>query len=99
MVPNNYSTLSTLDNAKHGKQRRILNQGLSDSYIRSVDAGLSHLASLFAARMGESQDRFEPGPVVDNDEWTAPKNMAEWGKLSGTQVVSRVFGLLVLTGA
>ncbi|KAL3435218.1 cytochrome P450 [Aspergillus tetrazonus] len=85
LVPDVYPTLATLDNARHSQLRRILNQGLSETHIRSMDAELRRIASLFAERLGEAEDRFEsgatsPGPTEnhDSDGWSAAKNMAEW---------------------
>ncbi|KAL4813665.1 cytochrome P450 [Aspergillus spinulosporus] len=82
LVPDVYPTLATLDNARHGQLRRLLNQG---TQIRSMDAELRRIASLFAELLGEAEDRFESkatGPVPtekhDSDGWSAAKNMAEW---------------------
>ncbi|KAL4734798.1 cytochrome P450 [Aspergillus similis] len=85
LVPGVHPTLATLDNARHGQLRRILNQGLSETQIRSMDAELRRIASLFAERLGEAKDRFESratSPAItdnhDSDGWSAAKNMAEW---------------------
>jgi cytochrome P450 len=72
--------LGTLDNKEHGKLRRILNQGLSDAHIRTMDSEVSRLAALFASCVGETRDRFDPKLVPGEDGWSAPKNMAEWSK-------------------
>lgn len=81
-MPGVHPTLGTLDNAEHGKLRRILNQGLSDSHIRIMDKELSDLAELFGSSVGETQDRFDDKLVAGGDGWSAPKNMAEWSKSS-----------------
>ncbi|KAL4999608.1 cytochrome P450 [Aspergillus recurvatus] len=83
LVPGVNPTLGTIDSARHGQLRRILNQGLSETQIRSMDVELRRVASLFAERLGEAEDRFEsrtarPVTTGDDDGWSAAKNMAEW---------------------
>ncbi|KAI8628148.1 putative cytochrome P450 [Xylariaceae sp. FL1651] len=93
LVPGVHPTLGTLDNKEHGKLRRILNQGLSDAHIRTMDSEVSRLANLFASSVGETRDRFDSELVPSNDGWSAPKNMAEWSDFFTFDVMSQlVFG-------
>lgn len=83
LVPGVHPTLGTINNKEHGKLRRILNQGLSDSCIRTMDSELKSLAVLFAECLGEAEDRFQSsGSVRAGDGWSSPKNMAEWCRFS-----------------
>jgi cytochrome P450 len=68
-----------IDNQGHARLRRLVGQGLPNSHIRAYDSELRQTALLFATRMGEKLDRFEPhGSHVDQLGWTAPKNVASW---------------------
>ncbi|KAL0935888.1 benzoate 4-monooxygenase cytochrome p450 [Colletotrichum truncatum] len=87
------ATQSVVDKTKHGKLRRILNQGLSDSYIRTIDSELTELASLFALSLGANKDRFVSTSESTNDGWTCAKNMAHWCDYFTFDVMSQlVFG-------
>ncbi|KAI0873978.1 putative cytochrome P450 [Hypoxylon argillaceum] len=93
LVPGVHPTLGTLDNKEHGKLRRILNQGLSDSHIRSMNTEISRLAALFASSVGETRERFDSSLAPGDDGWSAPKNMAEWSDFFTFDVMSQlVFG-------
>ncbi|KAF4976729.1 hypothetical protein FZEAL_6644 [Fusarium zealandicum] len=83
-----------IDNQGHAKLRRLVSQGLSDSHVRAYDSELRQSALLFTTRLGEKQDRFEPNQFeVDNDGWSAPKNMASWSNFFTFDVMSHlVFG-------
>jgi hypothetical protein len=74
------ATQSVVDKQVHGKLRRILNQGLSDSFIRTLDDELRALAKLLCTRLGEKQDDFSPSWNSDEEGWSCPKNMAHWCK-------------------
>lgn len=76
------ATQSVVDKTKHGKLRRILNQGLSDSYIRTFDKELTDIARLFSSSLGSSKDRFVPETDATTDGWTCAKNMAHWCELT-----------------
>ncbi|KAF4855998.1 Cytochrome P450 monooxygenase apf7 [Colletotrichum siamense] len=87
------ATQSVVDKTKHGKLRRILNQGLSDSYIRTFDKELTDLARLFSSSLGSSKDRFVPETDGTTDGWTCAKNMAHWCDYFTFDVTSQlVFG-------
>ncbi|KAJ3961101.1 Cytochrome P450 monooxygenase apf7 [Colletotrichum tropicale] len=87
------ATQSVVDKTKHGKLRRILNQGLSDSYIRTFDKELTDLARLFSSSLGSSKDRFVPETDATTDGWTCAKNMAHWCDYFTFDVTSQlVFG-------
>ncbi|KAK2051614.1 putative cytochrome P450 [Colletotrichum caudatum] len=87
------ATQSVVDKTKHGKLRRILNQGLSDSHIRSIDKELNKLACLFASSLGSSKDRFVPHAYAASGGWTCAKNMAHWCDYFTFDVMSQlVFG-------
>ncbi|EFY94096.2 Cytochrome P450 CYP548G4 [Metarhizium robertsii ARSEF 23] len=98
LVPTVHPTLGTMDNTAHGKLRRIMNQGLSDSHIRTMTPELQAIVSTFAGGIGEMEDRFHTsGPVTansDDDEgWSSPKNMAHWCDFFTFDVMSQlVFG-------
>ncbi|KAL2814050.1 cytochrome P450 [Aspergillus granulosus] len=94
-IPGIHSSISTLDNARHKMLRRLLNQGLSDTSIRSMDAEMRSIASFFATAVGEKEDCFDLSqqPVNDGDEWSVAKNMARWCDFFTFDVMSRlVFG-------
>ncbi|KAF6836431.1 benzoate 4-monooxygenase cytochrome p450 [Colletotrichum plurivorum] len=87
------ATQSVVDKTKHGKLRRILNQGLSDAYIRNIDSELTDLSRLFATSLGASKDRFAPDADAAGDGWTCAKNMAHWCDYFTFDVMSQlVFG-------
>ncbi|POR32440.1 Putative benzoate 4-monooxygenase cytochrome p450 [Tolypocladium paradoxum] len=94
LVPGVHPTLGTIDNQKHAKLRRILNQGLSDSHIRALDSELNDIAAIFAKGLGETQDRFQISGGIDTaDGWSSPKNMAHWCDFFTFDVMSQlVFG-------
>ncbi|KAF9873689.1 hypothetical protein CkaCkLH20_08799 [Colletotrichum karsti] len=88
------ATQSVVDKTKHGKLRRILNQGLSDSYIRNIDSELTGLARLFTSSLGSSKDQFDPNADAPGDGWTCAKNMAHWCDYFTFDVMSQlVFGM------
>ena len=73
--------MTTIDNQKHGKLRRILNQGLSDAHIRTMDPELRRVTATFVHTVTEAQDRFHPmseSVSGEGDGWSAAKNMAQW---------------------
>ncbi|KAM5362864.1 hypothetical protein ACJZ2D_012313 [Fusarium nematophilum] len=81
LVPGVHPTFSMIDNQGHAKLRRLVSQGLSNSHVRAYDQELRESALLFATRLGEKLDRFEPDhdqPDVTEDGWTASKNVASW---------------------
>lgn len=82
LVPGVHPTLGTLDDKAHGKLRRLLNLGLSNTQLRSIDDEISGLARLFASRLGEKNDRFNSKLEPTRDGWSAAKNMAEWSERS-----------------
>ncbi|TEA13259.1 Cytochrome P450 monooxygenase apf7 [Colletotrichum sidae] len=84
------ATQSVVDKAKHGKLRRILNQGLSDSYIRNMDSELTRLASLFASTLGASRDHFHPSTEGAQDGWSCPKNMGHYCDYYTFDVISHL---------
>ena len=102
-----HPTLSKVDNAEHGKLRRILNQGLSDAHIRTMSPEISSIATVFANTLGEKKDRFdtchaalaaaprsELAALSKEDGWSEPKNMAEWCDFFTFDVMSQlVFGV------
>ncbi|KID97053.1 benzoate 4-monooxygenase cytochrome P450, partial [Metarhizium majus ARSEF 297] len=58
-----------------------------------MDDEMSGLAKLFASRVGEKRDRFNPRVEASDDGWSAPKNMAEWSDFFTFDVMSQlVFG-------
>ncbi|KAL3455771.1 cytochrome P450 [Aspergillus heterothallicus] len=79
-VPGVHASLCTLDNERHRMLRRLMNQGLSDTNIRSMDTKLRSVASTFATAIGEKEDRFDRARTRagDDDEWSVAKNMAHW---------------------
>ncbi|KAL2811856.1 cytochrome P450 [Aspergillus granulosus] len=93
-VPNVHASLCTLDNTRHKMLRRLLNQGLSDINIRSMDEKMVNVASLFASALGEKEDRFDASRQhVGDDEWSVAKNMAHWCDFFTFDVMSElVFG-------
>ncbi|RDW76333.1 cytochrome P450 [Aspergillus mulundensis] len=94
MVKGAQSTISTIDNDRHGKIRRVLNQGLSDGHIRAMDAEMTAVAALFAERLGEATDRFDgTRSAPASDGWSCAKNMAEWCDFFTFDIMSQlVFG-------
>lgn len=81
LIPGVHPTLGTIDNKKHGRLRRIINQGLSDSHIRTMDSQLKSLAMVFAEGLGEERDRFETTASTHiGDGWSSPKDVAKWCK-------------------
>ncbi|PVH95123.1 putative cytochrome P450 [Periconia macrospinosa] len=82
------ATQSVVNQQVHAKLRRILSQGLSDSYLRSFATEIQAVAAILCERLGETQDGY-----VGDDEWTSPKNMAHWCDYFTFDVMSRlVFG-------
>ncbi|EWZ77890.1 hypothetical protein FOXG_16410 [Fusarium oxysporum f. sp. lycopersici 4287] len=94
LVPGVHSSFSTIDNQAHAKLKSLISQGLSNSHIRAYDPELRQSALLFATRLGEKIDRFEPDQSdVGEDGWTAPKNLASWSNYFTFDVMSHlVFG-------
>ncbi|CEJ61933.1 hypothetical protein PMG11_10449 [Penicillium brasilianum] len=95
LLPGVHASISTIDNGRHKLFRRLLNQGLSDTNIRLMDAKLRKVAVLFARALGEEQDRHDNTlrhlPLVDG--WSIPKNMAHWCDYFTFDVMSElVFG-------
>lgn len=89
LVPGVHPTFSMIDNQGHAKLRRLVGQGLSDSHVRAYDQELRQSALLFATRLGERLDRFEPGRLDDiADGWTAPKDLASWANYFSFDVMS-----------
>ncbi|KAM0200564.1 hypothetical protein ACHAQI_011578 [Fusarium lateritium] len=89
LVSGVHPTFSMIDNQGHAKLRRLVGQGLSDSHVRAYDQELRQSALLFATRLGEKLDRFEPGRVDDiADGWTAPKNLSSWANYFSFDVMS-----------
>ncbi|EOA91200.1 uncharacterized protein SETTUDRAFT_177837 [Exserohilum turcica Et28A] len=94
LVPGVHPTLGTMDDREHGKLRRLLNQGLSDSHFRAFDSEMCRLALLFASSLGKRQDTFDPTLEAGEDQWSAPKNLAEWSDFFTFDVMSQlVFGM------
>ncbi|GJC89903.1 cytochrome P450 monooxygenase apf7 [Colletotrichum liriopes] len=84
---------SVVDKKQHGKLRRILNQGLSDTYIRSRDSEFSALARVFSSMLGEPVDRFSNHGTDPIDGWTSSKNLAHWCDYFTFDITSQlVFG-------
>ncbi|EDU46177.1 benzoate 4-monooxygenase cytochrome P450 [Pyrenophora tritici-repentis Pt-1C-BFP] len=93
LVPGVHPTLGTMDDKEHGKLRRLLNQGLSDSHFRTIDSEISRLALLFASNLGKTQDTFDSSLKPGEGQWSAPKNLAEWSDFFTFDVMSQlVFG-------
>ncbi|EWZ28664.1 cytochrome P450 [Fusarium oxysporum Fo47] len=94
LVPGVHSSISTVDNQVHAKLKRLISQGLSNSHIRAYDPELRQSALLFATRLGEIMDHFEPDQSdVGEDGWTVPKNLASWSNYFTFDVMSHlVFG-------
>lgn len=93
MVPGHYSVISTLDPVKHGKIRRVLNQGLSDAHLRKLDPAMKAVAVEFARGVGAAQNRFEPELTPSADGWSSPKNMALWCDYFTFDIMSQlIFG-------
>ncbi|KAF5964810.1 cytochrome P450 monooxygenase [Fusarium coicis] len=80
-----------IDNQGHAKLRRLVGQGLSNAHIRMYDEELRDSALLFASRLGEEVDRFEPNqPPGNHDGWTSPKNVASWSNYFTFDVMSHL---------
>lgn len=80
-----------IDNQGHARLRRLVGQGLSNSHIRAYDSELRQSALLFATRLGEKLDRFEPhGSHGDHRGWTAPKNVASWSNYFTFDIMSHL---------
>ncbi|KAL3587457.1 Cytochrome P450 monooxygenase fpaps7 [Fusarium poae] len=91
LVPGVHPTFSMIDNQGHARLRRLVGQGLSNSHIRAYDSELRQSALLFATRLGEKLDRFEPhGSHVDHQGWTAPKNVASWSNYFTFDIMSHL---------
>ncbi|CAI6312040.1 unnamed protein product [Periconia digitata] len=93
LVPGVHPTLTTMDDKEHGRLRRLHNQGLSDAHIRTIDSELSRLALLFASNLGKTEDIFDSSLEAGENQWSAPKNLAEWSDFFTFDVMSQlVFG-------
>ncbi|KAH7173134.1 cytochrome P450 [Fusarium flagelliforme] len=91
LVPGVHPTFSMIDNHAHARLRRLVGQGLSNSHIRAYDSELRQSALLFATRLGEKLDRFEPHEFhVDQRGWTAPKNVASWSNYLTFDIMSHL---------
>jgi hypothetical protein len=72
-VPN---TFTLIDKKEHSWRRRILTQGFSDAAMRMFESDImSYIQKLCRVMITEDLDS-------TGQEWTSPKNMADWSKPS-----------------
>lgn len=67
--PTQYNTHNCIDKDMHGRKRRIVAQGFSEPVMAASEPYiLDHVRSLCSALV----------EGVENDEWSEPRDMADW---------------------
>ncbi|KAH8807260.1 cytochrome protein [Xylogone sp. PMI_703] len=75
-TPAAVSTISAVDKVVHGKKRRIISQGLSESAIKGFEPAITTRIRKFCSLMAPENDhQFEGAPGSAGD-WSTPRNMA-----------------------
>lgn len=78
MVHRAPNTLTVIDKKKHGKKRRVISQGFSDSALKNHEVvileQIQHLCTQLKAGEG--------GKPVPADTWSTPKNMGRMSMCS-----------------
>ncbi|OCL09020.1 cytochrome P450 [Glonium stellatum] len=85
MVHQALNTLTVRDKKDHGRRRRVISQGLSDSTLRNFEPAMLEIINRFCDRLLETVEE-ENGKMNSNlgnivstgQTWKSPRNMAEW---------------------
>jgi cytochrome P450 len=87
MVHQALNTLTVRDKKDHGRRRRVISQGLSDSTLRNFEPAMLEIINRFCDRLLETVEEEsakvngESQPVTSPEQtWKTPRNMAEWCK-------------------
>lgn len=70
---------------EHGRRRRIIGQGFSDTAMREAETIIMDHINDLCSRLLEKEEDFRSTSIDPSiqvtDTWTAPKNMANWSQL------------------
>ncbi|KAH3907055.1 hypothetical protein HBI56_114470 [Parastagonospora nodorum] len=85
MVHQATNTLTVRDRKDHGRRRRVIQQGLSDSTLRAFEPYMYEIINRFCDRMiqtvEEEHQARECGQshnALENQKWNTSRNMSEW---------------------
>ena len=83
--PGVYNIAFTPHKREHGRRRRIISQGFSDSSMRQAEPYImQHIHNLCDRLLEKEEDlnstNIDPKSQVTGAAWTEPKNMANWGQ-------------------
>lgn len=92
MVHQALNTLTIRDKKEHGRRRRIISQGFSDSAIRSFAPEMLQLVNKFCDCLIQDNDEVSD-EKVGPDGWQPARNMAKWCSYLSFDIMSDlIFG-------
>ncbi|KAL5119058.1 hypothetical protein ACEQ8H_002982 [Pleosporales sp. CAS-2024a] len=85
MVHQATNTLTVRDRKDHGRRRRVIQQGLSDSTLRAFEPHMYEIINRFCDRMiqtaeeeAKAKDAGQAQNALQDEKWNASRNMSEW---------------------
>ena len=77
MVHQALNTLTISDPKEHGRRRRVVSQGFSDSAMRNYEASMVAIVQRFCDRLLQPVDE---EPATSLEMWRPARNMSQWCK-------------------
>ena len=77
MVHQALNTLTISDPKEHGRRRRVVSQGFSDSAMRNYEPSMVAIVQRFCDRLLQP---LEEEPVTSRETWRPARNMSQWCK-------------------
>ena len=90
MVHQALNTLTISDPKEHGRRRRVVSQGFSDSAMWNYEPSMVALVHRFCDRLLQP---VEEEPASNSDLWGPARNMSQWCRLSPLPVGFSMFSL------
>jgi cytochrome P450 len=82
MVHRAPNTLTLIDKRAHGRKRRIISQGFSDSALRAYEPIIMNHVQKLCAQLASSGNTLgrDVKSIPEEAKWCPPQNMAKWCK-------------------
>ncbi|KAH6704365.1 putative cytochrome P450 [Leptodontidium sp. MPI-SDFR-AT-0119] len=81
------SILSSTDKKEHGRKRRVIGQGFNETALRGYESIIQSKILLFCEKL---LDDGSSGASGGSQEWSSPRNMAEWCECLSQTIFGRV---------
>jgi cytochrome P450 len=73
-----FNVLTAWDKTIHGRKRRVIGQGFTESAVRGYESTIKENIDIFCGRLLSADGAYSPEPN-DSELWSTPLDMASFG--------------------